>query len=267
MRNLYITIFALLFYSTAFSQIPYTINMQGIEFPTGMSAISINENQYLYDTTEKFVNAFAISYQPSRFGLSEISPVEITYSNNMIKNLCVFASFDYFGFELYNEFAGSVGGFSKLKFLEIGGKAIYHRANIKDYGNSSAISVDLFSKLNLLDNLVFGVLLQNLNRTYYSNANRTVPQSAIFTIGYEPFDKLGIDFGANINLNTNASLISGIRYKFNQYLQANIKYNTSPFLIIGGINLTTFDYLNILFFLRYEEDFGYDQIIGLEFKF
>jgi hypothetical protein len=26
-----------------------------------------------------------------------------------------FASFDYFGFELYNEFAGSVGGFSKLK--------------------------------------------------------------------------------------------------------------------------------------------------------
>ncbi|HPD34141.1 MAG TPA: hypothetical protein PKV40_07350 [Candidatus Kapabacteria bacterium] len=267
MRNIHLIIFALLFYSSAHSQIPYTLNLQGIGFPTGMSAISINENQYLYDSTSKFENAFSISYQRSRFGLTEISPVSIMYSNNMIKNSGFFANLDYFGFELYNEFAASVGGYTKLKFIEIGGKATYHRANIKDYGNSSAISVDMYAKLCLLDNLAFGLLLENLNRAYYTNANRTVPQSAILSIGYTPLEQLGIDFGANIDLNTNASMIAAIRYKFNHYLQANIKCNTSPFLIIGGINLSAFDYFNILFFLRYEEEFGYDQIIGLEFKF
>lgn len=241
--------------------------MQGMEIPTGMSAISINENIYNVDTSQKSYNVIGINYQPSRFGLSEISPVSLLYRNDMIKDISILANIDYFGFELYNEIAARVGAVFQLKFLEIGGQAIYHMSNIKDFGHSSALSVDLFSKLNLLNNLEFAILLQNINRAYYSNANRTIPQNAIISVGWQPIDKLGLDFGTNIDLNSNATVIAGIRYTFNRFLQANIKYNSSPFIIIAGANLSAMEYLNILFYFRYTSNLGYDQILGLEFRF
>lgn len=241
--------------------------MQGIEIPTAMSSISINENIYNVDTTQISKNVIGVNYQPSRFGLSEISPISIAYHNDILKYTSVIASLDYFGFDLYNEFASGAGVITQLKYLEIGGKFTYHRASIKDYGNSSAISVDLFSNLSLLKNLSFAVLLRNINRAYYSNANHTIPQSAVFSIGYAPYDNIGIDFGTNIALNSNASIIAGIKYQFNQYLQANIKCNTSPFLVIAGANLSAPEYLNILFYFRYTSNLGYDQILGLEFRF
>ena len=238
-----------------------------MEIPTAMSSISINENIYNVDTTQISKNVIGVNYQPSRFGLPEISPISIAYHNDILKYTSIIASLDYFGFDLYNEFASSAGVITQLNYLEIGGKFTYHRASIKDYGNSSAISFDLFSKLNLRNNLAFAILLQNINRAYYSNADRTIPQNAVFSVGWHPIDKLGIDFGTNIALNSNASIIAGIKYQFNQYLQANIKCNTSPFLVIAGTNLSALEYLNILFYFRYTSNLGYDQILGLEFRF
>ncbi len=267
MRILYGIISILFVSMSTFCQIPYTLNMQGVQFPTGMSAISINENIFSCDTLPISKNSCSISYQPSRFGLSEISPISAIYQNKMLEKINLIAGADYFGYDLYNELAAKIGAVSQIKYLEIGAQAIYHRASIKDYGNSSAISIDLFSKLNLLNNLAFGLLLQNINRAYYSSANRTVPQSAIFSIGWMPFDHLGVDFGTNLDLNSAASVQAGLKYYFNQYLQANIKCNSKPFLIIAGANLSALDYLNILFYFRYDEHFGYDQILGIEFNF
>ncbi|OGU61688.1 MAG: hypothetical protein A2X64_01585 [Ignavibacteria bacterium GWF2_33_9] len=258
-------------YSNA--QTLYSLNNYELLNPSGNSTISVQENSFIPKTSESKLWQASLMIKPNSLGFYDLNRVGAILNYQQSQNSLFSIDVNYFGFDLFNEFAFNLA-YCFLDTNFASGIALnYNQVSFKDFGNDNLVKVDLFGKLDLSEFLNVGFYLNNLNRAYYSNYDKTVYQSLLLSAGFKSINlnnnsnyTLAGDFGTIIQINQKSNFFLIAKLSFNDLISVNSKFITNPVISISGISLKLLDWINFTIFFRYQRNFNFEQTFITDFK-
>lgn len=274
LRNIILIIFFFGFTYFTNGQNLYSLNNISDLSPTSNSNISISENSFLpdfKDTTKKWM--FNFTFKPSILGFSEIKNSNVNFATNQFENSIFGLGINYFGFDLMNEFSVNVSYSRDIGNFWLGTNFSFNRITVKNFNSENLFKVDIFGKLTLTDFANIGFFINNLNRAHYSNYDETIFQNFIVSAGfpelklYDEKIKLAGDFGVNLDINRQSCFYVSAKLNLYDFLNLKTKIITNPIVIINGVSIQLLDWINLSFFLRYQQNFNFAQTYSSEFYF
>lgn len=206
-------------------------------------------------------SALCITVTPSRFGVSELTHGDILYAHST-QTVTYAAMIRGMGNSLYSEL--SANGFFALALSHTfdAGMAIeYNNLGIRDYPTQTALQLHLGARLQLASDLSAGIALHNLTRAHWVGGDKTVEQTALFSLG----SRLSPDIAAA------ASVIVHLNYASSFALMASHNVLSTVHLRLGvqtyprSAESTVVWYIGNTAFtgtLHYHDKLGISQRIG-----
>lgn len=205
--------------------------------------------------------------KPSRFGISQLSPIAIVSGFNLDSNWAVGANILGLGGELYSEFSSEFRVSNRVsKIITLGISGEMSRLTIKNYECETLLFVNLGATINISDGFTAGFLLRNLLRNYSESADRTVYQQAVTGLSYQFNEEISLDLDANIVINAASSICFGIKYLPHQAIAVRSAFRTNPNQIEIGTMVNIFSDIFLIIGFDYNEILGASPEIALKYS-
>lgn len=238
-----------------------------IETSTGKTIfkdISIIQNPALLKLIDSgIVN---LSFSPSRFGLSELSPLGLFFANNLNKQVRTSASIIGLGNNLYNEFdVGIQTGYIVNKLLTLGFGLEYARLSVKDYSSEFNLFLDFGAVFDFNNSFSAGFSLQNVSRSFFTNGNNNVRQNAIIGLGYSAYSFLDFELNAVISINQSSGFSFASKYNYENVLSMRAAVLSDPLSLETGFFVHIYNPLIFISNIDYHHKLGLSQTFGLAY--
>jgi hypothetical protein len=239
-------------------------------FPSSTCKAEINFNRKIQNPAQIWEfdsHIISSTVSPSRFGLKELTPAALFYSQPITKELSSAVSVFGLGNKLYNEFSGTIIGAYKFgDYTRLGVAIEYSRISISNYLPQDAYQIHIGGLIDLTDEITAGFTLRNLTRQNYFGGDKTSAQQAIFGLGLIPESNLSFDLDGIISLNKASGLAFAGKYIFEKLIAMRIAYLTNPASFEIGINLIAINTINISLLAQYHNYLGFSQIYSLTYN-
>jgi hypothetical protein len=208
----------------------------------------------------------ALSYQPSKFGLKELSQSTIfinqRINNEIVTGLAIIGTVN----DIFNEFTANASIASKVyDNLDIGGSIVYNRIGIKNFSTYSAVFINFGAKLKLTNDIFAGFSLSNLLRENRTGGNENVVQIANIGVGAKIIDEFYIDFGSLISISRYSGFMIGVKYNLEKYISLRIASSSAENALEFSAMFKPNNYLEISSGLNYQNVLGYSPYIGMNY--
>lgn len=236
-----------------------------------MNVLSATEKVNLRESASFFhpsLNAMAESSYLSAFadysglGIAELSPMGAVFCLKPSDRFNASANIVGVGTNLYNEFQGqlsAVYSFGQTIHTGIGGG--FSKISILDYGVKYEYNFLFSSLMNISNGISAGFAIQKLVSEDYPGTR------FIAGIGYSPFDFLGFDVSANVNLNRASGICVSAKYSFSKYIHTGVHVLTNPQLLVFDVKAYASKNLGFNFGLSFHERLGFSESTGLFWYF
>lgn len=193
-----------------------------------------------------------------RFQLKELTYAAAGLALPFTDQQAVGIQFSTFGFSAYRE--TQVAGTYAISLFErfsLGAKVNYAGISIQDYGNSSAIFVDVGINTALSNELSVGISAYNVNRARIKTTTleEDLPTQLSVGIAYKPSDKVLFVADVQKVIDQPESFRGGIEYQLVDILAIRLGVSSEPLTWNTGIELA----LNNL---ALDVTFGYHERLG-----
>ena len=200
--------------------------------PSGLGQVSSRE-----------VSAF---YQPSPFGLSDISTASLTYAEPL-KFGTLGLGFKTYGSSLYRETNGIVSfGKSYMNRFFYGANINYYNLTIQGYGSASTFGVDLGAMAYITKYLRWGFFGKNITGSKIGTSGEKLAQVYKTGFNFHPVSDLNLSLEAEKDVRYPLSIKGGFEYSIMDYLDLRAGISSEPAAFSAGIgfnyNLFTLDY-------------------------
>ncbi len=158
-----------------------------------------------------------IYYSPAPFGMKELSNSFASYVEpTELGNFSV--GFSSYGFSLYKE-SSFIINYSNIIFnyFLIGINFRYKDLRIKNYGNDSAILIDIGGIYVLSKKYRFGFAIKNISRSTIGNTEDQLPVSFSSGITYSPIPKISINMALYKEISYSSSFSAGLGINYSVF--------------------------------------------------
>jgi hypothetical protein len=248
------------------AQVPFSLSNSYHLIPSNNSALLNSENLYLIFPDSSVNNFVSLKYQMSKLNFSELAISSVLFGKQVFDDYYLSSGAGYFGFDLMNELNVNLALSRNFGNVGLGVNAQYNRIYFKDFSNENLFIFDLFGKIRF-SQVDFGFLLNNINRAHFSNYDKTIPQRAVFSVGFPIFDKVKNDFGAVLLLDYSNAFFYSIKYEPFDWFAMNAIYYSDPQEITAGLSLSPINQLSLNFYTDYNPIFGYDLRFSSTWEF
>lgn len=231
---------------------------------SGIASFGKAHSIFLNPASQSKNNSLQISnyYSPSPFGLSELSTISFTASDNFSFGV-VSIGFSSFGYELFREKKFLLSGAKMIdENLSVGGNVRINQVSIANYGNDAALCVDAGMIYLVNEQFQLGASLQNVNRATYGDDEDQIGSSMIFGFQYRPLNSAAINFSIGKETRYTENLQIGVEYKLMEYLEIRTGAANNPSIISGGFGIeylfSIFDYA-----VTFHRELGFSHHIAL----
>lgn len=189
--------------------------------PAGLSRIPYGE-----------ISGFIV---PQQFGLPELRTTALAMVLPL-KDVSLGASFDRFGFDLYNETTMSIGAGKAFSPSMFGGMTLNYRSlAIAGYGNTSVLSVDAGVLAEILPSVVVGGCFKNITNASFVKGDDDIPQCFSIGAGWKALNDLFVTAELEKDIRYAASLKAGIEKTFLNLLSLRFGVANNPDKYAAGI--------------------------------
>ncbi len=228
-------------------------NVADVKYPVNPARVSTNESHSIY-----------LESAPSKFGMKELTPVMAFYRSKIVERVYIGGALAGLGNELYSEFGGAVVSALQLgEMFTFGVSLEANRIDIQNYGSDNIVKINLGGLIELSDYLTAGFAFLNANHGRYEGGGKTALQTGIFGFGIEAAEELCFDINGIIRMNRNTGFSIAGKYAFQDIGAVRIAYLTNPQTVEGGVNINTFDFLDIHASLQHHHRLGFSQYFGV----
>ncbi|GEM_PF-1189250 len=239
------------------AQVPFSLSNSYHLIPSNNSTLSNSENLFLIFPDSSVKNFVSLKYNSSKLNFNELAISSALLGKYVYDEYYLTTGVGYFGFDLMNELNVNLALSRNFGNVGIGVNAQYNRIYFKDFSNENLFIFDLFGKIRF-SQVDVGFLLNNINRAHFSNYDKTIPQRAVFSVGFPTFEKVKNDFGAVLLLDYSNAFFYSIKYEPFDWFAMNGIYYSNPQEITAGISLSPINQLSLMFYTDYNPLFGYD---------
>lgn len=269
-RKFFFSAWIILFLSvhSIFAQI--SVGTQNIAIPdalgeTSISIFSLENNPANFSKIEKNAAEFLVS--PSRFGLKELSSAHFVLSQKISPDFTIAARLSGLGNSLYNQF--SLAGFASYAvtrsfFAGIG--ADFSRLAIESAETETALQIHIGATLQISKDVSAGIALQNISRADYSSNGSPIDQTALFSLGFLPFDDFHIAGTAILSLAHSSSFALSARYDFQKILQFRFAVETFPHSAEFGVSYLMLENWMLKSSFLYNDRLGFSPNVGFSYN-
>lgn len=174
-------------------------------------------------------NATIALFTPSRFGIKELTTVNVGSFHHISSGSTLGAGISSLGGSLYSELTASLYYASALTSSFNAGVSVeYTRVSIQDYPSQSCLNVNAGITMKLSPVVTAGASIQNLTRSALAGGEQTTPQRAAFGVGMKLMPDLFVDADAVITLNRNTGFRVAARYDLLEQLMLRAAFNSEP---------------------------------------
>lgn len=208
----------------------------------------------------------SVSVSPLRFGLPELSPAQLFIGKRLGNDISTGVSLNGIGNQLFSEFSGIA--YISYQFgdkLVLGASFEYSHLFIKNYSSEGIFLLHIGALLKLNDILTAGFSMNNTLKAYYSGAEKTASQKAVFGLGVKLTDYLFLDLDAHVSINSASGFSSALKYNVIDLLALKIAYLTNPAILEAGIQLVISKNFSLAFNANYHNYLGFSQRIMLNY--
>lgn len=206
---------------------------------------------------------FGISYN-SRYCMKELSQKSATMAIPVSKG-CFSASFDYFGFELFNKSQAGIGYGMKLnKEIKAGVKVNYHNLHIDDTPEKfQTVTGEVGVIYTPVKSLDIGAYVTNITNSQFNETDTNLVTSVCFGLKYRFYNEgsFNIDFEKN-SLKENIQVRIGVEGKIIKHVSIMGGCAAKPFNASMGIAFD-FDQLKVIVTTHSNRYLGWTPIVSI----
>jgi hypothetical protein len=207
-----------------------------------------------------------IYYSPAPFGLTELANGYVAYAEPFSFGTVAIGGMTY-GFDLYRESKVLVGYSYNYENKFFAGLTFnYHTFSIQNYGNTSALYLNLGGLVYITNQLRWGFAFSNINRASIGNEDDQIPVEFSTGFSYDLLNTLNINIAIEKDIRYKPSIQFGLEYNIIEYLSLRAGFQNEPARYSAGIGIN-YSIISLDYALFTHQDLGLTHQVGLILSF